>query len=453
MPDAARPQRDDRVAGLSGLRNRLAGLLHGRTVGDTRPAGGCLNAPGQAFGADALNRSLTGTVDVEHAEIVAIAKTGRELALEQLRAAVAVRLEHNVNSIELAVASRFQRRADFGGVVTIVVDNGHPSLLAPDLKAAVNTAERCQTAANTLDRNLKFKRHKDRRHRVQHVMPSHAANRELAKLESPIAQFEAAIQVPAVDISRHKIGIRRDAVGKHRSLDGGQDLSHLRIVNSQNRRAIEWNPVRKFDESFSDAIEGAVVVDVLGVDAGNHRQNRRKLQERPIAFVRLNQQEIALSQTSIRSKGIDPSPDDDRGIFAGGVEDSRGDRSRRCLAVAAGDRDAVLEPHQLGEQFPALDDGNLAGFRRNSLRVVTRNRGADNDRVGALRVFGGVALKHPSPQRLQAFGDRGTPQVGAADAVAEVQKNLSYAAHADAANTDEVNMAMLDGDLLKQHDE
>ena len=110
-------------------------------------------------------------------------------------------------------------------------------------------------------------------------MPSHGADRELAKLQTSIAQFEAAIQVSTVDVSRHEIGIRRGAVGQHRPLDGGQDLAYFRIVNSQNRRAIKWNAICKFDEGFFHAIKRAVVVDVLGVNAGNHRHDWRKLQE------------------------------------------------------------------------------------------------------------------------------------------------------------------------------
>ena len=62
--------------------------------------------------------------------------------------------------------------------------------------------------------------------------------------------------------------------------------------------------------------------------------------------------------------------------------------------MAAGDRNAVLEPHQLGEQFSAFDDGNLACFRGDALGVVARNRGAYDDRVGALRVRSGMAFKY-----------------------------------------------------------
>ena len=106
----------------------------------------------------------------------------------------------------------------------------------------------------------------------------------------------------------------------------------------------------------------------------------------------------------------------------------------------AGDGDAVLEAHQLGQHLGALNDGNLAGVGFNDLGVARADRGAgDNDR-GAGYVAGLVAFIDGCAQLRQAVGDWTAAKIGAGDFHAEAEQNLGNAAHADAADTDEVRV-------------
>ena len=71
------------------------------------------------------------------------------------------------------------------------------------------------------------------------------------------------------------------------------------------------------------------------------------------------------------------------------------------LAVRAGDRDAVLEPHQLGQHLGAGDDRDLAAARLHDLRVVLADRRRDDHHVDVGHVLGGVALLHHAAQAGQ----------------------------------------------------
>src|SRR5207244_3368845 len=129
-----------------------------------------------------------------------------------------------------------------------------------------------------------------------------------------------------------------------------------------------------------------------------------------------------------------------RGGIEAGVRDHGGDEAGGGgLAVAAGDGHALLEAHQLGQHLGAGDDGDAAGAGGADLGVrLAHGAGGDHhvDVVG--EVAFAVADGDAAAQLRQAAGDVALFQVGAADAIAQVEQQLGDAAHADAADPDEV---------------
>ena len=110
------------------------------------------------------------------------------------------------------------------------------------------------------------------------------------------------------------------------------------------------------------------------------------------------------------------------------------------LAVAAGHRDAVLQPHQLGQQLAARDHRNLQPARLLHFGILVVHGRADHQRPRAGHVGGGVAFVDARAQRGQPLGDGRQLQIGPADLVAEVQQHLGDAAHADPADAGEMQV-------------
>ena len=77
--------------------------------------------------------------------------------------------------------------------------------------------------------------------------------------------------------------------------------------------------------------------------------------------------------------------------------------------------------------------------RGGDFRIVARDRGAGDDHFGSGDVLGAMAFEDDGAQRGQAMRDRRRLQVGAGNLVAEVQQHLGDAAHADAADADEMH--------------
>ncbi len=109
----------------------------------------------------------------------------------------------------------------------------------------------------------------------------------------------------------------------------------------------------------------------------------------------------------------------------------------------AGDGDAVFQAHQLGEHLGALDDGDLARSRLDDLGIALVDGGAGDDDAGADDVSRRVALEDGCAEAAEAIGGCAAAQVGAGDGVAEVEQNLGDSAHADAANSYEMNSLRL----------
>ena len=124
------------------------------------------------------------------------------------------------------------------------------------------------------------------------------------------------------------------------------------------------------------------------------------------------------------------------------LEHQRHHRRRRRLAVRAGDRDADAQPHQLGQHLGARDHRDVPRARLDDLRVVRRRSPTTRPRRRRrrrARASCPIATRHA--QRREPIGDLRSLRVRSAHAIAEIDEQLGNAAHADAADPDEVHVS------------
>ena len=108
--------------------------------------------------------------------------------------------------------------------------------------------------------------------------------------------------------------------------------------------------------------------------------------------------------------------------------------------MRSGNGDAGFKAHQLGQHQGAGHDGDFLRPRGHHFRIVSahRRRGDDDLRPG--NVLCGVANKGGNAQGLQVLQGGTVGQVRPRDGVAQVVQHFGNAAHARAANADEVNV-------------
>ena len=218
------------------------------------------------------------------------------------------------------------------------------------------------------------------------------------------------------------------------------------MVDAHHREAVERHALDEIAEGILHGLERLEVIEMFGIDIGDDGDFGRQLQEGAVALVGLDHHPVARPQPRIGAVGIDDAAIDDGGIEIAGIEQRRNHRGGGGLAVGAGNRDAAFQPHQFGQHLRAPHHRNALGTRGEQFRIVALDRGGHHQHVGARDVLRPVADRDidallAQPHHIGAFRC-----IGALHRVAEIAQHLGDAAHADAADADEMNGA----DLARQ---
>src|ERR1035437_9431553 len=352
-----------------------------------------------------------------------------------------MRLEQHVNAPEPAQAWAIESGADFGGVVSVIVHDGDAALVAAHLEAAIDSAEGREALADGVGLDIEFHGNGDGGHGIEHVVEAGDTQGETADTGGAIADIELAEKRAADDIGGLDIGLRGGAVGDGAAADFGEQALHVGVVEADDGGAVDRHLVDELDEGGADGVERRVVIQMLAIHVGDDGDDGRELEEAAVALIGFDDQEIATAHAGVgAAHGADASADHYGGVQTGEIEDGGGQGSGGGLAVAAGHRDAVLEAHELGEEFAARDDGDLEAAGLLHFRVLFLDGGADDEGARAGDVGGGVAFEDTRAHGGEALGDGRQLQVAARDLVAQVEEHFRDAAHADASNSGEMKV-------------
>ena len=195
-----------------------------------------------------------------------------------------------------------------------------------------------------------------------------------------------------VDIGQPHVGLRILAIGDDAAvLDLADQLLHRGMVEAHDREAVERQVLDKGAEGLLDRVKGLEMIEMLGVDIGDDGDVGRQFQKGAVAFVGLDHHPVAAAEPGVGAIGVDDAAIDDGRVEPAGVEQGRDHRGRGGLAMGAGDGDALLEPHQLGQHFGAAHDGQAFFARGGEFGIVALDRGRDHNHRGVAEVCGVMA--------------------------------------------------------------
>ena len=271
---------------------------------------------------------------------------------------------------------------------------------------------------------------------------------DLAELAGVAPRHEPRAEAIGPHVARAIRGLRCDAERGEPLRQLWQDLHDARVVEAERAHPVERDAVAEVGERLLHVVEGDVVIEVLGIDVRHDRGGRRQREERAIALVSLGDEIVAFAPARVReTERIDATADHRRGIVPGGHQHRVHHRRRGGLAMRAGDRDRVLHPHQLAEHLGARDHRDLARARGFDLGVVALDRARHDDDIRLGEVIGAVPAGDGAADVREMARDLGIVHVGARHPVPHVDEHLGDAAHAHAADADEVDL----GVLLAEH--
>src|SRR6266849_7568039 len=237
--DVAGADGQDSVEGMRFAQQVLDAFLHGAEVEDVFVAS-FANGRGQSFAGDAGDGRLAGGVNVCEHQNVGLIEGAAEFVPEMLRARVAMRLKEHQQAIEFADARGYQRGADFGGVMAVIVDHRDVVDHAFNVEAAADARELAEPFADQFRGNIQIQRDGRGGGGVAHVVDARRVKElENAEVVAFVGQAKFAAQAFELDVADDEIGLARSAVGNDRALYARDDGLHVGLVQAQNRRAVK----------------------------------------------------------------------------------------------------------------------------------------------------------------------------------------------------------------------
>uniref|UniRef100_A0A0N4Z3P8 LigA n=1 Tax=Parastrongyloides trichosuri TaxID=131310 RepID=A0A0N4Z3P8_PARTI len=235
-------------------------------------------------------------------------------------------------------------------------------------------------------------------------------------------------------------GVRRNEQGVGRAADTEPSVRPQRLVQQQ-LAAHGGEVIAPRHHYFrSSPRRRGPMIQVLRVDVGDDRHGAFEAQEGAVALVRLDHHPVAVADLGVGAIGVDDTAVDHRRVQRPGVQQGRDHRGRRRLAVGAADADRELQPHQLGQHLGPTDQRYAAFARHHQLGVRRLDRRGIDHRRDALGHMGRVVADvDAGAQFLEPLGVGAGLGVRALHLIADLQHDLGDAAHADAADADEVD--------------
>ncbi len=243
-----------------------------------------------------------------------------------------------------------------------------------------------------------------------------------------------------IELGETHVRLQILAVSDHATIGdlSDQELDYG-MVRAHHGKSIERHVFDECAKCLLHGIESLEVIEMLGIDVGHDRDVGRQLQERAVRFIGFDHHPVAGAEPCVRTVGVDDAAVDHGRVKAARIDERRNQRGGRRLAVRAGDRDAALEPHQLGQHLSAAHHRQALRPRRDELWIVALDGSRHHHHFGIAERGGRMADRNFSAFIAQPPDICGIGGIRPLHRIAEVDEHLGDAAHPDAADTDEVD--------------
>ena len=113
------------------------------------------------------------------------------------------------------------------------------------------------------------------------------------------------------------IGLGGEAIGDDAPVgDAAHHRLNFGMIQAQHGKTVEGHILDKALEGVAHGFEGAVIIQMIGIGIGHHRDGGGQAQESAVAFIRLHHHPFARAQPRIGAIGIDDAAIDHGGVHA-----------------------------------------------------------------------------------------------------------------------------------------
>ena len=154
------------------------------------------------------------------------------------------------------------------------------------------------------------------------------------------------------------------------------------IVKTKNRGSIKRHDIGKFQEGCLDLFNIPVIIQMLPIDVGNDSQAGIQLQKRTIAFIRLSNDDLTITDLGIAADTGQLSTNDHGGIESTISQDRGHHGCRRCFAMTPGNGNGKFHLQKFSQHLCTRNNRNIASMRLQHLRVIIFHCCGGHDHIG-----------------------------------------------------------------------
>src|ERR1700687_910608 len=122
---------------------------------------------------------------------------------------------------------------------------------------------------------------------------------------TPVSETELAGEALEFYVTDDKVGLARCSICNDGAFHTGNNRLHIRLIDAENRRPVKWHAIHELDEGILDVFERGVLVKVLAIDRGHHRDHWRKHQKTAVALIGFHHKVITFAKSCRRARLID----------------------------------------------------------------------------------------------------------------------------------------------------
>ena len=282
----------------------------------------------------------------------------------------------------------------------VVVDERDPVDLAAELEPPRDTAEAAHRVDGRLEWSAELEGESGGAGRVGGVVASGDGKVDGAELRAVPVDSEAAPPPVALvrdDAVRRVLGepVRRGA-GM-----GCGESSCNRVVGAHDAHARDGGD--ELLERGRETGEAAVMIEMIGLDVGDHARLRRQLEKGAVALVGFDDEPLPFVVRGVGADLVEVAADDEAGTPTRGAQDERQHRRRGRLAVTAGDGDCSMCGGKRAQRVGAPEHGQAAFDGRADFGVRVGDGRRHHHRVGVGRnVLGVVSDVGTHPEEAES---------------------------------------------------
>ena len=181
-----------------------------------------------------------------------------------------------------------------------------------------------------------------------------------------------------------------------------------------------------------------MILEMIRLDIGDDRQFRAEQQERTIALVRLDDEQVPRSGVRVQPRLVQVSPDSKRGIEVACLSSHGQQGGRGRLAMRAGDRDRAFAGDHRRERGGASQHPQPPLLRGHQLEILRVDRGRVDERVGRIQVLERMPDRDVRSECPQCGDGHGLTPFAARHRQAPRQHDPREPAHAGTSDTHDV---------------